>query len=213
MRLPVVASFLACGVVIKGSPHWFKSPRGPYPTVRYKRTTICETTEGVNSYSGYIDLDEQSHLFFWFFEARQDPETVPITLWLNGGPGSDSLLGLFTGMFDVRKGSYVRTEGWLCLEVGPCTVNPDLTTSLNPFSWSETSNLLFLSQPLRVGFSYQQINATSTDTTELAAIGAWQAIQAFLAELPRMNPRTRTRDLNLWTERWISHLQLLFRVS
>lgn len=40
------------------------------------------------------------------------------------------------------------------LEIGPCSVNPDLTTSLNPFSWSEYSNLLFLSQPVGVGFSY-----------------------------------------------------------
>lgn len=66
-------------------------------TVRYKKVDICETTEGVSSYSGYIDVDEQSHLFFWFFEARRSPESAPITLWLNGGPGTDSLLGLFTG--------------------------------------------------------------------------------------------------------------------
>lgn len=112
-----------------------RSSISPNSTVRYQRTTICETTEGVGSYSGYIDIGQQIHLFFWFFEARQSPETAPITLWLNGGPGSDSLVGLFT-------------------EVGPCTVNPDLTTSINPFSWSQVSNLLFLSQPIGVGFSY-----------------------------------------------------------
>lgn len=66
-------------------------------TVRYKKAEICETTEGVDSYSGYIDLDEHAHLFFWYFEARRNPESAPLTLWLNGGPGSDSLLGLFTG--------------------------------------------------------------------------------------------------------------------
>src|SRR4051812_10448386 len=61
-------------------------------TLRYKKVDICETTEGVNSYSGYVDLGEESHTFFWFFEARNSPETAPITLWLNGGPGSDSLI-------------------------------------------------------------------------------------------------------------------------
>lgn len=66
-------------------------------TIRYNRTDICETTPGVNSYSGFVDLDAESHIFFWFFEARNSPETAPITLWLNGGPGSDSLIGLFNG--------------------------------------------------------------------------------------------------------------------
>ncbi|KAB5536412.1 Alpha/Beta hydrolase protein [Coniochaeta sp. 2T2.1] len=146
--------------------------------------SICETTEGVSSYSGYIDLDEHSHMFFWFFEARRDAETAPITPWLNGGPGSDSLIGLFT-------------------EIGPCTVNPDLRTTPNPFSWSEYSNLLFLSQPLGVGLSYgtevSVINITAIDTTRLAAMAAWKAVQAFVVELPRMSPRVASRDFNLWT--------------
>ena len=74
------------------------SPGGA--TIRYKepgKAGVCETTPGVNSYSGYIDLDNQTHMFFWFFEARHDPGNAPLTLWLNGGPGSDSLIGLFQG--------------------------------------------------------------------------------------------------------------------
>lgn len=66
-------------------------------SVRYKETFICETTPGVKSYSGYVDTREGSHTFFWLFEARVNPETAPITIWLNGGPGSDSLVGLFQG--------------------------------------------------------------------------------------------------------------------
>lgn len=69
-------------------------------TIRYKepgKKRVCETTPGVKSYSGYVDTSPASHTFFWFFEARHDPENAPITLWLNGGPGSDSLIGLFQG--------------------------------------------------------------------------------------------------------------------
>lgn len=68
--------------------------------VRYKepgKAGVCETTPGVNSYSGYVDLAPDAHTFFWFFEARHQPAEAPITLWLNGGPGSDSLIGLFQG--------------------------------------------------------------------------------------------------------------------
>lgn len=180
--------------------------------VRYKSANICETTAGVNSYSGYVDLDDHSHLFFWFFEARQSPETAPITLWLNGGPGTDSLLGLFTGnvssqslsvAVSVPPGPVTAVDLGLTLaEVGPCTVNPDLTTSLDPFSWSEKSNLLSLSQPVGVGFSYGP-NAAAIDTSELAAESAWLAVQAVISELPRMSPKIGSRDFNIWTERCI----------
>ena len=77
----------------------FTSPEGVI--IRYTepgKKGICETTPGVNSYAGYIDLENHSHTFFWFFEARKNPETAPFTLWLNGGPGSDSLTGVFTGI-------------------------------------------------------------------------------------------------------------------
>lgn len=107
-------------------------------TIRYKepgKAGVCETTPGVNSYSGYIDLAPDVHAFFWFFESRNDPANDPLTLWLNGGPGSDSLIGLFQ-------------------ELGPCNVTANLTTQVNPYSWSNISNLLFLSQPIGVGFSY-----------------------------------------------------------
>jgi carboxypeptidase C (cathepsin A) len=65
--------------------------------IRYKDPEICETTPGVGSYSGYVDLDANTHMYFWFFEARNNPQEAPITLWLTGGPGSDSLLAVFVG--------------------------------------------------------------------------------------------------------------------
>lgn len=75
-----------------------KSPNGA--TITYKepgKAGFCETTPGVNSYSGFVNLAPDVHSFFYFFEARHDPANAPVTLWLNGGPGSDSLIGLFQG--------------------------------------------------------------------------------------------------------------------
>lgn len=66
-------------------------------SVRYKINNLCETTPGVKSYSGYIDIADDKHLFFWFFESRNQPSSDPITLFLNGGPGADSLGGLLDG--------------------------------------------------------------------------------------------------------------------
>lgn len=76
-----------------------KSPQGAQ--IRFKQPGkdggICETTPGVDDYAGYISLDATTNMFFWFFEARTNPSEKPLTLWLNGGPGSDSLIGLLQG--------------------------------------------------------------------------------------------------------------------
>ncbi|KAF8955857.1 Alpha/Beta hydrolase protein [Flammula alnicola] len=55
---------------------------------------ICETTPGVYQASGYGDLTATESLWFWFFAARKNPETAPLVLWFNGGPGSSSMIGL-----------------------------------------------------------------------------------------------------------------------
>ncbi|KAI0016528.1 Alpha/Beta hydrolase protein [Xylariomycetidae sp. FL0641] len=183
-------------------------------TLRYSepgKHGVCETTPGVNSYSGYVDLDERTHMFFWFFEARENPNEAPITLWLNGGPGSDSMIGLFE-------------------ELGPCEVTENGTSVVNPYAWNEVSNLLFLSQPLSVGFSYATevegvINKTTglpvnsshpdgrysdvdpyrIDTTQLAAVGAWEVLQGFLENLPQLDSKITSRSFNLWTESYGGH--------
>lgn len=40
--------------------------------IRYKEVPagICEMNPDVKSYSGYADVEDNQHIFWWFFEAR-----------------------------------------------------------------------------------------------------------------------------------------------
>ena len=54
---------------------------------------ICETTPGVNQYSGYLSVGENQNMWFWYFESRNNPATAPLAAWFNGGPGCSSMIG------------------------------------------------------------------------------------------------------------------------
>jgi hypothetical protein len=48
--------------------------------------TLCiETTPGVYTASGYGDIAVNKSVWFWFFEARKNPSSAPLAIWLNGG--------------------------------------------------------------------------------------------------------------------------------
>ena len=118
--------------------------------IRYKEVPngICEMDPDVKSYSGYADVDENQHIFWWFFEARnQNASDAPLTVWINGGPGGSSAIGLL-------------------LEQGPCRVVPNPKsindTYPNPYAWNENANVFFLDQPIGVGFSSHSKSSHNT---------------------------------------------------
>ncbi|KAF5350314.1 hypothetical protein D9758_012812 [Tetrapyrgos nigripes] len=116
---------------------------------------ICETTDGVGQVSGYVNVEDDSSFWFWFFESRNNPDTDPFTLWLNGGPGCTSMIGLFT-------------------EHGPCRINEDRnSTSINPYSWNNFTNILYLDQPFGAGYS----TGVEVDSSVEAAKYVWQFFQ------------------------------------
>ncbi|KAM7508362.1 hypothetical protein LguiA_018815 [Lonicera macranthoides] len=100
---------------------------------------------GFAHYSGYVTVNEEfgRTLFYWFTEAVDEPSSKPLVLWLNGGPGCSSI-------------AYGMAE-----EIGPFHVNKDgKSVYLNPYSWNNAANILFLDSPVGVGYSYSN---TSSD--------------------------------------------------
>ncbi|KAI4222233.1 MAG: hypothetical protein L6R36_006295 [Xanthoria steineri] len=143
-------------------------------SISYKEPGICETTPGVRSYAGYVHLPPNTladvdvtqnytiNTFFWFFESRKDPANAPLSIWMNGGPGSSSMIGLLQ-------------------ENGPCIINDDSnSTRLNPWSWNNEVNMIYIDQPNQVGFSYDIPTNGTTDESEVT-------IQDFSDGVPEQN--------------------------
>jgi carboxypeptidase C (cathepsin A) len=63
----------------------FRHPSFPSYGLRIKKVKdFCDTT--VNVYSGYLDVAYGTkHLFFYFFESRNDPVKDDVLMWINGG--------------------------------------------------------------------------------------------------------------------------------
>ena len=84
-------------------------------------------------YSGFVNVekDTDSHLFYWFFREENGNSKAPLVLWINGGPGSSSMIGNL-------------------LENGPLKLIEDKNTetinvhSLKGQAWSSIANVLFV---------------------------------------------------------------------
>ncbi|WEW61996.1 serine-type carboxypeptidase [Emydomyces testavorans] len=135
---------------------------------------------GVKQFSGYLDDNEDDkHLFYWFFESRNDPKNDPVVLWLNGGPGCSSLTGLF-------------------LELGPASIDKKLKVVHNPYSWNSNASVIFLDQPVNVGFSYS--GSAVSDT-----IAAGKDIYALLTLFFKQFPQYAKQDFHIAGESYAGH--------
>ena len=98
-----------------------------FPGLTCAQPEICETTPGVKSYAGYVTLPPgllrneginelyPIHTFFYFFEARENPESAPLSLWMNGGPGTASSM---TAVQHVPNGSNTWHEWTSAIAMG-----------------------------------------------------------------------------------------------
>lgn len=117
-------------------------------------------------YSGYLDVEsEDKHFFYWFFESRNDPKNDPVVLWLNGGPGCSSLTGLF-------------------FELGSSAIDKDLNPVYNPYSWNSNASIIFLDQPVNVGYSY---SSESVSDTVAAGKDVYAFLELFFQQFPEYN--------------------------
>lgn len=120
-------------------------------------------------YAGHVNIDHAkgSNIFYWLFEAPQNPESLPLLIWLNGGPGCSSMDGLW-------------------LELGPLRLDPNSASVLiNRHSWHNVANLLFIDQPVGTGFAYTKSKNGLASNDDMVNTQFYTFLQEFFKLHPR----------------------------
>ena len=95
-------------------------------------------------YSGYVPISNGTAAFHYLYqEAEVEPETAPLVLWMNGGPGCTSLKGAFEELGPLVFNRYSFD--------GNGSAPPRLF--YNPSGWTQVANMLYFESPAGVGFS------------------------------------------------------------
>ena len=108
-----------------------------------------ETLYNKTIYSGYLETNETGNELFYIYipsqNGTEDENDDPLLLWLNGGPGCSSLIGMLTEIGPVTTKLY--TGEWF----------------KNEYAWNKNLNLLFIESPVGVGFTKLKENITYSE--------------------------------------------------
>ncbi|XP_061722966.1 venom serine carboxypeptidase-like [Cydia pomonella] len=117
---------------------------------RLARVTLNDSLN-IESYAGFFTVNKayDSNQFFWYFPSMSsDRDKAPVLLWLQGGPGSSSLFGLFleNGPITVVNGQFERRK----------------------YHWALNHHLIYIDNPVGAGFSFtNDTHGYCTDETQV----------------------------------------------
>ncbi|KAI0718832.1 alpha/beta-hydrolase [Fomitopsis betulina] len=167
-------------------------PEGDYDTSWQSYFEVTEPLPNVTwplgrSFAGNIGVQREGHpnntLFFWGFEATNGSLTAnasesdePWGIWLNGGPGAASTLGLL-------------------YENGPVHIAPNFSAYENEYSFSALADYLWIDQPVGVGWATADADGWVYDEDQMAS-----DFMGFLDNLVKVFPSLKTRPLHLTGE-------------
>lgn len=108
-------------------------------------------------------------LFFWLWGKDAVQAGNDLVIWMNGGPGCNSLVGM-------------------CTENGPFIFNNNKAEP-NPYSWTTAANILYVAQP--VGVSFTTGKASNSNELQIS-----QQFTVFLIEFFKVFPELAS--FNIW---------------
>ena len=100
---------------------------------------------GEKTYHGLVTIREDSDMFYWLMPSRRSESEDPLVIWLTGGPGCASELATF-------------------YENGPTWIKDDMSFEHNEYSWNEHANVLYVDNPIGVGYS--RLDSFNYDSNE-----------------------------------------------
>ncbi|CAN6169829.1 unnamed protein product [Urochloa humidicola] len=130
--------------------------------------SINAASEDGMEHWGYIEVRPKAHMFWWHIQSPQRVSSPmkpwPTILWLQGGPGQS---GVGHGYF---------------LEIGPLDVD------LNPrnSTWLQKADLLFVDNPVGVGFSYVDDPSVLAKTDLQATKDVTDLLKELANEIPNL---------------------------
>lgn len=135
-------------------------------------TNLPGLNQELVQFSGYLDISTtEKKIHYWFVQSESKPESDPVVFWTNGGPGCSGLLGLLT-------------------EQGPFRPTSDGQLDPNEWRWNRVANMVFVEQPVGVGYSYSGNSKDYRIGDDQAAKDNLQLVLSFLEKFPqyRQNP-------------------------
>uniref|UniRef100_A0ACD5XL57 Uncharacterized protein n=1 Tax=Avena sativa TaxID=4498 RepID=A0ACD5XL57_AVESA len=135
--------------------------------LRATGVTTAGSSDGTERW-GYVEVRPKAHLFWWYYKSPHRVSTPtkpwPTVLWLQGGPGAS---GVGLGNF---------------LEIGPLDGNLKPRNS----TWLQKADLIFVDNPVGVGYSYVEDDSLLVTTDLQAAADLTTLLKVLVKELPSL---------------------------
>lgn len=117
-------------------------------------------------FSGYLTVSPSKELHYILVESQDKFNRDPLLVWMNGGPGCSSMLGMF-------------------MENGPCVFDDgNYTIFNNPYPWNNRTNVLFIEAPAGVGYSFAQTTADTQFNDIISSKDNLEALHSFFKKFP-----------------------------
>ena len=152
-----------------GSQIW----RHPSSHDHYIEVRECKLCLGADLWSGYFhSIPDKISIFFIYARASLNPESAPLAIWTNGGPGASAI----SVAFSKATGCELRED----FHGMRLPYNPN-----GPKRWNKKMNVVFIEQPIGTGFS--RGNGKGAEDTRVGTQYVYDFIQVVLARHPSIS--------------------------
>jgi cathepsin A (carboxypeptidase C) len=141
------------------------------------KPTNPDDSEPIDHNNIVEEYTDNLKLYFLMAESRSNPDKDPLIIWLQGGPGCSSMLGLYTenGPYNFRFDKDHIKDPFELVK--------------NNFSWNNAANVMYIDQPIGTGFSFTDSWTAFRMTEDQVAEDFYIFLHNFLHKYPKFQGR------------------------